>query len=266
MGKVLLVMLSMLALSAQAATYRWVDADGRVTYGDRPPANGTAQMQNAATAADATAPAGFGALPYALRSVANRFPVRLYTSRGCEVCEAARAHLIQRGVPFTESILASDRDLTVFRRIGFTDFKVPSLSVGRERAQGFGADNWNALLDAAGYPEKSMLPAGWRPPEAAALAPAAQSAPAAATADATPGRRRARAPLRDTGRHPSRSAAPRPALGRGVCRNDLGELDPFLSGSHDGYNPGLPHGQATPGRGRRRSTRGRQTLGSPGSR
>ena len=181
MGKALLVMLSMLALSAQAATYRWVDADGSVTYGDRPPANGAAQMRNAATSAEATTPAGFGTLPYALRSVANRFPVRLYTSRGCEVCDAARAHLIQRGVPFTESILASDRDLAEFRRIGFTEFKVPSVSVGRERAQGFGAANWNALLDAAGYPEKSMLPAGWRPAAAEAMAPAVQPAPAAAT-------------------------------------------------------------------------------------
>ena len=135
MGKVLLVLLSLLALSAQAATYRWIDADGRVTYGDRPPANGARLVQDTDGDGGITPPATAGALPYAVRSAASRFPVRLYTSRNCEPCEAARAHLIQRGVPFTEKMLTNGGDLAAFKQLGFTESKVPAVSVGRERVQ-----------------------------------------------------------------------------------------------------------------------------------
>ncbi len=178
MGKILLVLMSLLALSAQAGTYRWVDADGRVTYGDRPPPNGARLAQDADADGGGTPPASAGALPYAVRSVATKYPVHLYTGPKCEPCEAARAHLVQRGVPFSEKVLGTAGDLAEFKRLGFAESKVPALSVGPERLQGFGADTWNRLLDAAGYPKTSMLPRGWRPPAAEPLAPAGTQADA----------------------------------------------------------------------------------------
>jgi glutaredoxin len=171
MSRILLVVLSLIGLSVQAATYRWVDADGRVTYGDRPPANGAWLVQDTDGDGGVTPPTAAGALPYALRSATNRYPVRLYTSGDCVPCEAARALLTQRGVPFTERILRTEADLTAFRRLGFAENQTPAISVGRERTQVFRAEEWQLLLDAAGYPKTSMLPRGWRPPAAAPLAP-----------------------------------------------------------------------------------------------
>jgi glutaredoxin len=176
MSRILLVVLSLLALSVQAATYRWVDADGRVTYGDRPPANGAWLVQDTDGDGGVTPPTAAGALPYALRSATNRFPVRLYTSGNCASCEAARALLTQRGVPFTERVLRTEADLTAFRRLGFAENQTPAISVGRERTQVFRADEWQLLLDAAGYPKTSMLPRGWRSPAATPLAPASPPA------------------------------------------------------------------------------------------
>jgi glutaredoxin len=105
--------------------------------------------------------------------------VRLYTTRECPACDAARAQLIHRGVPFDERTLRSEADSAAFRRMGFTDLRMPALSVGRERTQGHTADEWNLLLDAAGYPKTSMLPRGWRPAPAQPLAaqPEKTSAP-----------------------------------------------------------------------------------------
>ena len=180
--------LSFIALTAQAATYRWVDADGRVSYGDRPPAEGAAAVQSAGVAgAGAGAPSDTAALPYPVRAAATRFPVRLYTSRNCAPCELARTHLTRRGVPFAERVVSSADDFAAFRRLGFAEPQTPALSVGSERAQGFGADAWNLLLDAAGYPRTSMLPQGWRPAAAEPLAGpgvpgAAPAAPATAGA------------------------------------------------------------------------------------
>ncbi len=183
------VALSFIALTSHAATYRWVDADGRVSYGDRPPAEGASTVQ-ATSIASAGAPSSTAALPFPVRAAATRFPVRLYTSRNCAPCELARTHLIRRGVPFVERVVSSADDLAAFRRLGFADPQTPAVSVGSQRSQGFSADAWNLLLDAAGYPRLSMLPQGWRPAAAEPLAGsgapgAAPSAPAPAVADAS---------------------------------------------------------------------------------
>jgi len=170
MRTTLLIVLSLLALQAQAATYRWVDADGHVHYGDRPPPNGAWLVRDDTGNADPAQPPAAGALPYAVRSAADRYPVRLYTSRECAACDAARAQLVQRGVPFVERTLGGENDVAAFRRMGFADLRVPALSVGSEKTQGYAADEWNLMLDAAGYPKSSMMPRGWRPAAAQPLA------------------------------------------------------------------------------------------------
>ena len=171
MDKFALLLIALLGVSAHAATFRWTDANGQVVYGDRPPANGAWLVQDTDGDGGITPPSPAGALPYAVRSAATRFPVRLYTVGDCAPCDAARAHLTQRGVPFSERVLRTEGDLTAFRQLGFTDKRTPAMSVGREKTQGYDADEWTLLLDAAGYPKSSMLPRGWRPPSAQPLTP-----------------------------------------------------------------------------------------------
>jgi glutaredoxin len=142
----------------------------------------------------ATAPTGDSRLPYALRAAVSRYPVVLYTSRDCDVCDTGREMLEKRGVPFTERKLRTQAEVDALKARGFADFAVPAITVGREKAAGFDPTGWGTLLDAAGYPKTSLLPAGWRPATASgsggatgALAAPVPNKPATAEANgATP--------------------------------------------------------------------------------
>jgi len=155
------------ASGASAAPYKWVDSEGRVTYGDRPPAGSDAQrMDGAGFGAgagprQAAATGGPNTLPAGLQRAVERHPVALYTGRNCQPCDEARAHLAARGVPYSEFTITQDADLDVFKQQGFTQMRIPALKVGNEREVGFEAGAWNRLLDSAGYPEKSALPKGY---------------------------------------------------------------------------------------------------------
>jgi hypothetical protein len=164
------------------AQYKWLGPDGRVNYTDTPPpADATLASKRPLAAADAE---GDPTLPFALRTLAQRHPVVLYSMPRCTPCDQARSHLLRRGIPFAEKVVATQNDATAFRTLGFSDLSFPALSVGRQRSSGFEADSWNRLLDAAGYPKTSLLTASYRHPPAEPMAPEPQhAAPAAQTAE-----------------------------------------------------------------------------------
>ena len=110
------LLMTLACASAQAqGVYRIVGPDGKVTFSDRPPADASsAQPARAATEA---AGAANGELPYALRQVANRFPVTLYTGSDCTPCTSARNLLTSRGIPFTERTVSSNEDIAALQRL-----------------------------------------------------------------------------------------------------------------------------------------------------
>lgn len=165
-----------------AAQYKWVDATGTVTYSDLPPpptvTATTLPPVDRASVAD-------GALPAMLRVVAAKHPVTLYTTSGCTPCRQARAHLSRRGVPFAERTVRTTADANAFRRAGFGENAFPTVEIGRERGIGYEEGEWDRLLDEAGYPSRSLLPASYRSPPARALAaPDRPGATQAAVSDA----------------------------------------------------------------------------------
>lgn len=161
-----------LSLAAQAQ-YRVVGPDGKVTYTDRPPAQGQARPV-ATPAGNAGTPTA--ALPYELRQSATRYPVTLYSAAGCGPCDAGRQYLRQRGIPFAEKVVGNDDGEALQRAIGSRG--LPALTVGSQVLSGYSADSWASYLDAAGYPRESKLPGNY---SAAAPTPLV-AAPAAATA------------------------------------------------------------------------------------
>lgn len=171
-----------LAAPLAAAPYKWVDEDGKVTYGDRPPMHPGVKLLSApgkpagaspaaqsgpAAAAPATATAN---LPTVLKTVAGRNPVVLYTGRDCAPCASARAHLSKRGIPFTEKSLGSEADVEAFRKLGFGDMTVPALSVGADKLTGYESGAWDRALDGGGYPKSSLLPHDYKAAAAEPLA------------------------------------------------------------------------------------------------
>ncbi|MFN6960769.1 MAG: glutaredoxin family protein [Rhodocyclaceae bacterium] len=135
---------------AQAQFYRWMDEQGRVHYGDRPPPSmaGKAQVMRYG------APQPDRQLPYAVREAMANFPVTLYVSADCkEGCEAGREYLKARGIPFGEKNVAGNEDIEALKKLA-GEAVVPVLTVGTKTAKGWLKEDWQRLLDAAGYPKE----------------------------------------------------------------------------------------------------------------
>lgn len=164
------------AVPAAHAQYKWVGADGRVNYGDRPPPADSRRLVRAPTGAHSSeAPAsGDHRLPYALRSATSRYPVVMYSAPDCDPCELGREHLAKRGVPFTEKRVQSAADLRAFNALQFGTPQFPVLTVGSDRMVGFEASAWSRMLDAAAYPKSSMLPPNYLARTLEPMSPAAE--------------------------------------------------------------------------------------------
>lgn len=179
----LLMMLACAGAQAQGV-YRIVGPDGKVTFSDRPPAEGNAQPARAATAAPSSAN---GTLPYELRQVASRFPVMLYTGNDCAPCTSARNMLNARGVPFAERTITTNEDIEALQRLsGGTN--LPFGSIGGQQLSGFSEAEWTQYLDAAGYPKQSQLPRNYRAPAPTPLVAVKEAAPTPAPATPAPAR------------------------------------------------------------------------------
>lgn len=143
--------LALAACAAQAQYYRWVDEQGKVHYGDRPPPS----LAGKAQAIRHGAPVADQQLPYAVREAMANFPVTLYVSADCkEGCESGRDYLKARGIPFTEKNVASNEDIAALKKLVGGEAAVPVLTVGTKTAKGWLKEDWQRLLDAAGYPKE----------------------------------------------------------------------------------------------------------------
>jgi len=154
----LLICLTIIPFGAQAGKlFRWVDAKGKVHYGDLPPVDAT-QVILIKSPAD-TEPVED--MPYETRLAHQNFPVTLYVADNCtDPCDQARSLLSKRGIPFSEKKLVTQENIDAFKALSGFD-SVPALSVGRIFLKGFQANQWNNELDIAGYPKTApfRLPA-----------------------------------------------------------------------------------------------------------
>lgn len=174
------------AVPAQAAQlYRWVDDKGRVEWRDTPPP-ATAKKVEKRTVGGSVIETS--TLPYSLQQAVKSFPVTLYTSNCGEGCDKARAHLLRRGVPFTQK--NPQDDVEAYKKLTNGGMQVPLLFIGRERLTGYEEGAWNNALDSAGYARQPVP--GYvapKPPAAVVAAPKPQAqppAPAPGEADAPP--------------------------------------------------------------------------------
>jgi glutaredoxin len=173
----------LLAASAAAwAQYKVIGPDGKVTYTDRPQDN-TGKVTNVRASTGGSVDRS---LPFALRGVAERFPVTLFTAKDCgEACSVARSLLQRRGIPHQERTIESREDQVAYERLGLGGM-VPAVRIGGQVHSGFNEDQWNNTLNLAGYPERSALPANYKAPSPGPLTDrVAPVAPPVATAAAS---------------------------------------------------------------------------------
>lgn len=174
---VMLVVLAAAALPvAGQGVYRIVGPDGRVTFSDQPPVPDAAPAGTSGPASSARSEA---ALPFALRQVATRFPVVLYTGANCTPCESGRAMLNARGIPYTEKTVTTSNDAEALKRLS-GDTTLPFLTIGGQQIKGYSDTEWTQFLNAAGYPKQSALPASYRRPAPSPLVTAQTAEPPAA--------------------------------------------------------------------------------------
>lgn len=177
------------SVGAQAqVVYRIVGPDGRVTFSDKPPATPAAKVTSVDNSLEANQPSG-PALPYELRQVVGKYPVTLYTSSNCPPCDSGRNLLLSRGVPFSEKTVTSAQDADALQRLSGST-SLPFLTIGAQHVAGFSSTEWTQYLNAAAYPERSKLPAGYRSPNAMPLTqpekPAASDTPTPAAQASRP--------------------------------------------------------------------------------
>jgi len=161
----------LVAATAGAQMYRWVDKDGKVHYTDTPPpaAAKSAEKRTAAPAPTSAGPAA----PYAVQQAAKNFPVVVYTSSSCgQPCADGKALLAARGVPYREIAVGTESGMSKEEMQKATGSDgVPVMMVGRSATRGFEAGMWHSALDAGGYPRSA--------PPLSAAAQKAAAAPAA---------------------------------------------------------------------------------------
>jgi len=149
--KAWLLLVLLCAGLAQAQAYRWIDKDGKVHYGDRPPPAAAGKVQELKLGA----PTADKPLPYAVRQAMGIYPVTLYVSAECgDACREGRDYLKRRGIPFSEKNVATSEEIDALRQLqGGGEVAVPVLQVGERTLKGFQDAGWGRLLDAAGYPK-----------------------------------------------------------------------------------------------------------------
>ncbi len=146
------------AFAASAQMYRWTDDKGRVHFSSTPPPAGAKGVQK--KGAEPAAGAGSSAaLPFSVQQAQKNFPVTLYTTPGCEGCDAARKLLNGRGLPFKEVSVTEDAQIEELKAAAGAN-SVPTMIVGRTVQKGFEEGVYNRTLDAAGYPRAGILPPG----------------------------------------------------------------------------------------------------------
>ncbi|MDO9405863.1 MAG: glutaredoxin family protein [Polaromonas sp.] len=180
--------LSLLTLALAALTvslahaqqvYRIVGPDGKVTFSDKPPPPAV-NAKVTTSAAGGSAGVAAASLPFELRQVASKYPVTLYTSANCAPCVSARGLLTARGIPFSEKTVTSNDDAQALQRLSGEN-SLPFATIGSQQLKGFSDAEWTQFLDAAGYPQTSVLPASYRAPAPTPLvAVAPATTPAAA--------------------------------------------------------------------------------------
>lgn len=132
--------------------FRWVDADGKVHYTDQPPPASAKKVEEKKLGGSSIETSQ---LPYATQQAVKNYPVTLYVSDCGESCNAARAHLSQRGVPFTtKNPQTTPADYEALKKL-IGEAYVPVLVVGSSTSKGYEKGAWDAALDMAGYPQNA---------------------------------------------------------------------------------------------------------------
>ncbi|HEY1458931.1 MAG TPA: glutaredoxin family protein [Casimicrobiaceae bacterium] len=128
--------------------YRYLDAEGRVVYSDKPPPSNAKEAQAKRVSGNSIETS---ALSFATQQAQERFPVTLYTFPCGVVCDTAQGVLNKRGVPHTVIDVSQNDGAEKLKKLA-GGIDAPALQVGDQYAVGFNETKWQGMLTDAGYP------------------------------------------------------------------------------------------------------------------
>jgi glutaredoxin len=140
------MLLALLACSspALAEIYRWTDANGKVHYVEKKPAEGAGGQTEPLQGKGGVSFVGGGGT-----GAASSVKVRMFMTQSCPYCRKAKAFLQKRGIPYEElDIEASAGAKAEYDRLGGNG--VPVILVGERRMDGFDARRMERMLAEAG--------------------------------------------------------------------------------------------------------------------
>lgn len=156
MTRELLILLLCASGFVQAGqVYRWVDAQGNVTYSDQPP---PVSARQSATITGKGNVVEVDKETYEAKVAREKHPVVLYTTACGPVCDQAKEYLAQRGIPFAAKDPSREPEIALELKKLAGALEVPVVKVGKDFVKGFERGQWGKLLDAAGYPKAPLMP------------------------------------------------------------------------------------------------------------
>jgi glutaredoxin len=136
---------------------RWVDAEGRVQYSDKPPPGVASKPVEARINSYGGTPVVSGApaaskAPVSAAKAADqpRAEIKMYATDWCPHCRRAQAYFARQGIRYTHiDIEKSESGRAEYRSLGGRG--VPLIVVGSQRMSGFSEERFAQMLKAAGY-------------------------------------------------------------------------------------------------------------------
>jgi glutaredoxin len=167
----------LVAGTAAAQPYRWVDEKGRVQYSDTLPPPGAKSVEKMKVRDNTVGEQG----SYELDKAMRESPVTLYSHHDCkEQCQIVRDTLNKRGIPFKEVVVDDQPKQDELKRVS-GGINVPVLVVGGQVETVISTEAYNRALDLAGYPPAGVArprnQAAPPPEEPQAAAPKPAAAP-----------------------------------------------------------------------------------------
>jgi len=128
--------------------YKWVDAEGKVSYQDRPPPSGQAYEEKSFTDEGTNNSSN----PDVIRARAIRDnPVTLYTAENCDSCDTVRTILEMNKVPFEQVPVDSSTQLQEKLKNIAGSIRVPTLTIGETVVQQLDRNRIEDALRTGGY-------------------------------------------------------------------------------------------------------------------
>ena len=142
--------------------YRWVDERGAVHYSDQPPPANARQSQKVKGKGNVV---DVDKESFETKLAREKNPVVLYSAACGPMCDHARDHLTQRGIPYILKDPCKEPEIAVELKKLIGAVEVPVIVVGKTHQKGFDISSWDSLLDAGGYPKSPLIPPKPTPPK-----------------------------------------------------------------------------------------------------